>query len=490
VIGKGGEPLIRQGVHRAMKLMGEQFVTGQHIAEALANSRATSKAFATATTCWARPRHRGRRPALPGAYEQAIHAIGAASDGRGIFEGPGISIKLSALHPRYSRAQYERVMAELLPRVLHLAELARRYDIGMNIDAEEADRLELSLDLLEALCAAPLKGWNGIGFVVQAYQKRCPQVIDYLSTWPAAAAAADGAPGQGRLLGQRDQARADRRPGRLPGLHAQGYTDVSYLACARKLLEAPDAVYPQFATHNAQTLASISIWRRPWAAATTAASTSSSACTAWASRCTRRWWAGRRGKLARPCRIYAPVGNHETLLAYLVRRLLENGANTSFVNRIGDAGVPVAELVADPVEEVLRIAPRKGAWARRTRASRCRAVRGQGALARANSQGFNLAHEQQLASLSARCWPAAPAPGRAPGVAPPVDPARAEGWQALANPAELADTVGWVREAAPHEVQAAAERAAAVLPIWAGTPPAGAPCWRAPPTCWSSAASR
>ena len=183
VISKGGEPVIRQGVHRAMKLMGEQFVTGQDIAEALANSRAfEKKGFRysydmlgeAATTDADALRYLQ-------SYEQAIHAIGAASAGRGIFEGPGISIKLSALHPRYSRAQYERVMAELLPRLLHLAELARRYDIGRNIDAEEADRLELSLDLLEALCMAPsLKGWNGIGFVVQAYQKRCPQVIDAL----------------------------------------------------------------------------------------------------------------------------------------------------------------------------------------------------------------------------------------------------------------------------------------------------------------------
>jgi RHH-type proline utilization regulon transcriptional repressor/proline dehydrogenase/delta 1-pyrroline-5-carboxylate dehydrogenase len=190
VIGKGGEPLIRQGVHRAMKLMGEQFVTGQHIAEALAKPRARAGLSLQL-------RHAGRGRATEAdarrylaAYEQAIHAIGAASDGRGIFEGPGISIKLSALHPRYSRAQYERVMTELLPRVLHLAELARRYDIGMNIDAEEADRLELSLDLLEPCAPRPPRGWNGIGFVVQAYQKRCPQVIDYLSTWPAAAAAA------------------------------------------------------------------------------------------------------------------------------------------------------------------------------------------------------------------------------------------------------------------------------------------------------------
>ena len=183
LIGKGGEPLIRQGGHRAMKLMGEQFVTGQTISEALANSRALEKAgfrYSYDMLGEAAMTEQDAERYLA-SYEQAIHAIGKASNGRGIHEGPGISVKLSALHPRYSRAQRDRVMGELLPRLLALAVLARQYDIGINIDAEEADRLELSLDLLECLCFAPeLKGWNGIGFVVQAYQKRCPFVLDYL----------------------------------------------------------------------------------------------------------------------------------------------------------------------------------------------------------------------------------------------------------------------------------------------------------------------
>ena len=171
LIGKGGEPLIRQGVHRAMKLMGEQFVTGQTISEALANSRALEKvgfrySYDMLGEAAATEQDAERYLA---SYEQAINAIGKASHGRGIHEGPGISVKLSALHPRYSRAQRDRVMAELLPRLLKLTLLARQYDIGLNIDAEEADRLELSLDLLESLCFEPaLRGWNGIGFVVQA----------------------------------------------------------------------------------------------------------------------------------------------------------------------------------------------------------------------------------------------------------------------------------------------------------------------------------
>lgn len=183
IIGKSGEPMIRKGVDMAMRLMGEQFVTGETIAEALANaSKFEAKGFrysydmlgeAALTEIDAQK--------YLASYEQAIHSIGKASHGRGIYEGPGISIKLSALHPRYSRAQYERVMDELYPRLLSLTLLAKQYDIGLNIDAEEADRLELSLDLLERLCFEPqLTGWNGIGFVIQAYQKRCPYVIDYV----------------------------------------------------------------------------------------------------------------------------------------------------------------------------------------------------------------------------------------------------------------------------------------------------------------------
>jgi RHH-type proline utilization regulon transcriptional repressor/proline dehydrogenase/delta 1-pyrroline-5-carboxylate dehydrogenase len=183
LVGKGSEPLIRQGVQLAMQMLGEQFVTGETIDEALQRAREMeAKGFRYSYDMLG-------EAALTGAdaqrylkaYENAIHAIGRAARGQGVTNGPGISIKLSALHPRYSRAQRSRVMAELLPRVLQLTELARRYDIGLNIDAEEADRLDLSLDLLQALCEAPsLQGWHGIGFVIQAYGKRCPYVIDFL----------------------------------------------------------------------------------------------------------------------------------------------------------------------------------------------------------------------------------------------------------------------------------------------------------------------
>ncbi|MGQ7099318.1 proline dehydrogenase family protein, partial [Escherichia sp. SP-MK] len=243
IIGKSGEPLIRKGVDMAMRLMGEQFVTGETIAEALANARKLEeKGFrysydmlgeAALTAADAQ--------AYMVSYQQAIHAIGKASNGRGIYEGPGISIKLSALHPRYSRAQYDRVMEELYPRLKSLTLLARQYDIGINIDAEEADRLEISLDLLEKLCFEPeLAGWNGIGFVIQAYQKRCPLVIDYLIDLATRS--------RRRLMirlvkgaywdSEIKRAQMDGLEG-YPVYTRKVYTDVSYLACAKKLLAVP-----------------------------------------------------------------------------------------------------------------------------------------------------------------------------------------------------------------------------------------------------------
>src|SRR5918997_3288688 len=244
-----------------MRMLGEQFVCGQTIEEALANSRRTeAKGFrysydmlgeAAATAPDAARYFRD--------YEGAIHAIGKAAGGRGVVDGPGISVKLSALHPRYSRAQRERVMEELLPRVLALAALARRHDIGLNIDAEEADRLDLSLDILEALCSAPeLVGWDGVGFVVQAYGKRAPFVLD----WLVDLARRSGHRLMVRLVkgaywdSEIKRAQADGLEG-FPVFTRKVHTDVSFLACARKLLDAPGAVFPQFATHNAHTLAAI-----------------------------------------------------------------------------------------------------------------------------------------------------------------------------------------------------------------------------------------
>src|SRR5476649_1934137 len=348
LIGRGGEPLIRKGVDMAMRLMGEQFVTGETISEALANSRKfEARGFRysydmlgeAATTEEDAVRYYA-------SYEQAIHAIGKAAGSRGIYEGPGISIKLSALHPRYSRSQQERTMTELLPRVKALALLARRYDIGLNVDAEEADRLEISLDLLEALSFDPeLAGWNGIGFVLQAYQKRCHYVIDWVidlarrSKHRLMIRLVKGAYWDSEIKHAQVEGLAD-----FPVYTRKVHTDVSYLAAARMLLSAPEAVFPQFATHNAHTLATV----MKLAGGNFYAGQYEFQCLHGMGEPLYDEVVG-EDKLRRPCRIYAPVGSHETLLAYLVRRLLENGANSSFVNQIVDESIPVDALVKDPV---------------------------------------------------------------------------------------------------------------------------------------------
>ncbi|WP_322090220.1 trifunctional transcriptional regulator/proline dehydrogenase/L-glutamate gamma-semialdehyde dehydrogenase [Burkholderia cenocepacia] len=462
LIGRGGEPLIRKGVDMAMRLMGEQFVTGETISEALANSRKyEARGFRysydmlgeAATTEEDAQRYYA-------SYEQAIHAIGKAAGGRGIYEGPGISIKLSALHARYSRSQQDRTMNELLPRVRALALLARRYDIGLNIDAEEADRLELSLDLLEALCFDPeLAGWNGIGFVVQGYQKRCPFVIDYLidlarrSRHRLMIRLVKGAYWDSEIK----RAQVDGLEG-YPVYTRKIYTDVSYLACAKKLLGAPDAVYPQFATHNAHTLAAI----YHLAGQNYYPGQYEFQCLHGMGEPLYEEVTG-RDKLNRPCRVYAPVGTHETLLAYLVRRLLENGANTSFVNRIADKTVPVKELVADPVDEASKVVP---LGAPHAKIPLPRHLYGD---ERPNSMGLDLSNEHRLASLSSALLASAHHPWRAAPML--ADDALADApARDVRNPADQRDVVGTVSEATSEHVSAALAHAVAAAPIWQATP--------------------
>ncbi len=341
-----GEPVVRLALRQAMKLMAEQFVMGRTIEDALERSR---------TPAHARYRHSydmlGESAFTASdaqryfdAYAAAIDTIGAhggaAEAARGVLERPGISIKLSALHPRYEFAQRDRVRAELTPRVLALAERARRANVGMTIDAEEADRLDLSLDVFEAVFTAPsLAGWEGFGLAVQAYLKRAPLVID----WLAALAQASGRRLPLRLVkgaywdAEIKRAQVQGLAG-YPVYTRKANTDVSYLACVARILAAPRAFHAQFATHNAHTVASILERARGGVGF----------------EFQRLQGMGEdlyehvleRG-LA--CRVYAPVGSHEDLLPYLVRRLLENGANASFVNRIADPAVPIDSVVADPV---------------------------------------------------------------------------------------------------------------------------------------------
>jgi len=457
LVAKGGEPLIRGGVNIAMRLMGEQFVAGETIEEALANGRRfeaegfrySYDMLGEAAITAAQAEHYRL------AYERAIHAIGRAAAGRGIYEGAGISLKLSALHPRYSRAQAERVHAELYPRLRDLAVLARRYDIGLNIDAEEADRLEISLDLLERLCFDPaLEGWNGIGFVVQAYKKRAAFVIDHLID-----------------LGRRSRHRlmirlvkgaywdSEIKRAQVDGLEdypvftRKIHTDVSYLACARNLLAAPDAAFPQFATHNALTLAMV----HAMAGENFYAGQYEFQCLHGMGEPLYEEVVG-RDKLNRPCRIYAPVGTHETLLAYLVRRLLENGANTSFVNQVADPDVALDSLLADPVERAralstvgaphpLIVLPRDLFGPRRR-----------------NSRGLDLVNEGVLASLALELLAgvstllrAAPVLADGPRDGPPLE---------VRNPADRGDLVGAVVEATPDLV----DEACAAARTWTVAP--------------------
>lgn len=471
LIGKGGEPLIRKGVDMAMRLMGEQFVTGETIAEALANAgNMENRGFRYSYDMLgeaALTEEDAKR--YLASYEQAIHAIGKASHGRGIYEGPGISIKLSALHPRYSRAQYDRVMEELYPTLLGLAQLARQYDIGINIDAEEADRLEISLDLLEKLCFDPsLADWNGIGFVIQAYQKRCPYVIDYVidlakrSRHRLMIRLVKGAYWDSEIK----RAQQDGLEG-YPVYTRKPYTDVSYLACARKLLAVPESIYPQFATHNAHSLSAI----YQLAGQNYYPGQYEFQCLHGMGEPLYEQVVGKvaDGKLGRPCRIYAPVGSHETLLAYLVRRLLENGANTSFVNRIADNSISLQDLVQDPVQQIEQMAAREGSLGLpHPRIPLPRELYGE---ARPNSAGLDLANEHRLGSLSAAllastntAYQALPMLGcelEASGTLQPV-----------VNPADHRDVVGQVSEATVELVDKALACALASGQIWQSTPPA------------------
>jgi len=469
LIGKGGEPLIRKGVDMAMRMMGEQFVTGETIGEALANAaKMEAKGFRYSYDMLGEAAMT-EEDALRylASYEQAIHAIGKASAGRGIYEGPGISIKLSALHPRYSRTQYERVINELYPRVLSLTHLARQYDIGLNIDAEEADRLEISLDLLERLCLEPaLRGWNGIGFVIQAYQKRCFHVVDYLI---------DLARRSGHRLMIRlvkgaywdseiKRAQVDGLEG-YPVFTRKVHTDVSYIACARKLLAVPDAIFPQFATHNAHTMATI----YHLAGANYYPGQYEFQCLHGMGEPLYEQVVGKvaDGKLNRPCRIYAPVGTHETLLAYLVRRLLENGANTSFVNLIADPDVNLRELVEDPVAKVEAAASREGALGLpHPRIPLPRELYGQ---ARLNSAGLDLSNEHRLGSLSGALLASAHTPWRAE----PLLDGPVQGGEVLPvrNPADHRDQVGEVQLASLTDVATAVAAAEAACAGWQDTPP-------------------
>jgi RHH-type proline utilization regulon transcriptional repressor/proline dehydrogenase/delta 1-pyrroline-5-carboxylate dehydrogenase len=460
LIKRAGEPVIRSGVNMAMEMMGEQFVTGETIAEALKRAREQEqRGFSYSYDMLGEAAMTMQDAnAYYADYERAIHAIGKAAQGRGIYEGPGISIKLSALHPRYQRAQLDRVTTELLPRVKALAIMAKSYDIGLNIDAEEADRLELSLDLVEALAMDPdLSGWDGLGFVAQAYGKRCPMVIDWL---------VDLAQRSGRRIMVRlvkgaywdseiKRAQVDGQVD-FPVFTRKVHTDLSYIACARKLLAVKAYVFPQFATHNAQTLATI--YRL--AGDEFAIGDYEFQCLHGMGEPLYEEVVGAK-KLGRPCRIYAPVGTHETLLAYLVRRLLENGANSSFVNRIWDEDIPLEDMADDPVGEAEAISP---IGSPHPLIKLPRELYPE----RENSHGMDLSNEGVLADLSLALRDSAKVDWRAQSS---LDvPAGSGQAQPICNPGDNRDTVGHVIWADQAAARSAASRAHAGFAGWAETP--------------------
>lgn len=346
LINRSGEGVVRKAVDAAMRIMSKQFVTGRTIEEALSLSKkkqARGYRFSYDMLGEAALTEADAQRYFE-AYKKAIQAIGkSVNQNTTLYERPGISIKLSALHPRYNEAQAERVMKELPWLLLQLSQLAKQYGIALTIDAEESERLDLSLDIIEKVFTdKSLDGWNGFGIAVQSYQKRAFYLIDWL---------AQLARNQGRRMMVRlikgaywdSEIKKAQMQGlsEYPVFTRKAFTDVSFQACAKKLLSYTDVIYPQFATHNAYSVAVILNLVGDYRD--------------FEFQCLHGM--GNElyeqivpsDRLGIPCRIYAPVGSHEDLLPYLVRRLLENGANSSFVNRIVDESAPISSLVEDPV---------------------------------------------------------------------------------------------------------------------------------------------
>jgi RHH-type proline utilization regulon transcriptional repressor/proline dehydrogenase/delta 1-pyrroline-5-carboxylate dehydrogenase len=444
-----GESMLRRAMLQAMAVVGGHFVLGRTIDEALSRARTKEKegfrhsydmlGEAALTDKDAQRYFKS--------YETAIHAIGKANGGHGSVSGPGISIKLSALHPRYELRKRGRTLEELYPRILALTVLAKRYDIHCTIDAEEADRLDLSLDIIGRLIRAPeLAGWNGLGLAIQAYSKRVLPLIDWLV---GEATAADrrlmvrlvkGAYWDSEIKRAQEQGLDD-----YPVFTHKDVTDLSYLVAARRILAAGDRLYGQFATHNAATAAAICAFAKG-----------------------RTDYEFQRlhgmGEALHDlliaeghgvsCRIYAPVGAHHDLLAYLVRRLLENGASGSFVNQIANPDIPVASLARDPATVVASLPP-----------GRIPLPKSLYQPDRANSLGFDFGDPAGLAELS-RALNAEPV--GEDDAWPLVDGVRREGGtvRTIHNPADRGRIVGFAHEAEPADIEAALVAAVTAQRAW------------------------
>jgi RHH-type transcriptional regulator, proline utilization regulon repressor / proline dehydrogenase / delta 1-pyrroline-5-carboxylate dehydrogenase len=456
--GRAGEPVVRTAMRQAMRIMGHQFVMGRTIDEALERSvKKTNAAFRysfdmlgeAALTAADAQRYFD-------AYFAAIERIGSGpqAPAADIFSAASISVKLSALHPRYSYTHHDRVISELVPRVAALAAHARDCGIGLTVDAEEAERLDISLQIFERVYRAPeLRDYEGLGLAVQTYQRRARDVITFLT-------------GMAEDVGRRIPVRLvkgaywdteikraqEQGLSSYPVFTRKIHTDISYLACARQALAANSALYPQFATHNAHTLASVLHYAG-----------------------SRRDYEFQRlhgmgeelyaevispEKFDRPCRVYAPVGSHEDLLPYLVRRLLENGANTSFVNRIVDESIDVEDIVADPIAAGTsgEFRPHPGI------APPVELFAGE----RANSRGINLPDHTVSARLLADMQLAMQ---KTHAASPIVAGKYLPGDEKLSvNPACTSETVGHCQQARPEQVDAALDQAIVGQKAWDQTP--------------------
>ncbi|HEY0800479.1 MAG TPA: bifunctional proline dehydrogenase/L-glutamate gamma-semialdehyde dehydrogenase PutA, partial [Steroidobacteraceae bacterium] len=451
---KAGEPLVRLAVRRAMRIIGGEFVVGRTIEEALARSAREAEVG----LCSFDMLGEGARTLQDAArylksYQHAIDVIGSTAAGRAIHEVSSISIKLSALEPRYSLLQHDRVVQRLVPQVLTLARQAARLGMQLTIDAEEADRLDLSLDVIEALAKDPAtREWPGLGLAVQAYGRRTLEVID----WVAAIAQGCGRRMTVRLV---KGAYWDSEIKRAQERGLDGYpvytrkvtTDVSYLACIGRLFKHSDLIYPQFATHNAHSIASV-LELAPAKANYEFQRLHGMGRLLYAE-------AARLVENFPPVRVYAPVGEHKDLLAYLVRRLLENGANTSFVNRFMDEQVPVAEIVRDPISELERFEsfahPRLPVPAALYTDRR-------------NSVGIDLGDPRELKKLREElATHRSPKADDTPAAGPIIDGILLPGsTHPITNPADRREVVGTARDATPDEIKMAFDVSAAAQPAW------------------------
>ncbi len=436
-----GVPVIRSAVKRAMKVLGSQFVLGETIESALKRGTPLAAKGYTYSYDMLGEAALTSKDASTffSAYKNAISALAHSSDKGSVVKNPGISIKLSALHPRYEVGQKQRVMTELVDRCLELSLMAKEANMGLNIDAEEMDRLDLSLDVIEAVLSNErLAGWDGFGVVVQAYSKRAHLVLDWLY---ALAQRLDRRIMVRLVKGaywdtEIKRAQVEGLKG-FPVFTNKSSTDCSYLFCSEKLLAMGDRIYPQFATHNANTVATILELADPDAQF----------------EFQRLHGMGevlhrlvREREHAR-CRIYAPVGPHRDLLAYLVRRLLENGANSSFVNQITNLSVPAAEIAGDPFAV---------SAADRSRKSLVAAPIGLFGH-RKNSKGWDLHDQLDLEEIESACspfkehyWKAVPLL-----VDQPTGVQRIK----ITNPANALDVVGEVTYANAKDVEIAIEAA-------------------------------